>query len=144
MTIARLGRPAPLIPSIGIRSTACPPASTRRCPRLAVLPFQPTARLSAAVSARLAGTRGSGAGGGAGRWRSGRARSTMVRLYRQPEGDEKGMKVKRAVYEERMAELHLELVKLQHSVKQQGVRVILVFEGRDAAGKGGTIKRLTE
>ena len=43
-----------------------------------------------------------------------------------------------------MAELQLELVKLQHWVKQQGLKVVLIFEGRDAAGKGGTIKRLTE
>jgi polyphosphate kinase len=53
-------------------------------------------------------------------------------------------RVKRAVYEERMAELELELVRLQYWVKQQGLRVVLIFEGRDAAGKGGTIKRLTE
>ena len=43
-----------------------------------------------------------------------------------------------------MAELQLELVKLQYWVKQQGLKVVLIFEGRDAAGKGGTIKRLTE
>ena len=53
-------------------------------------------------------------------------------------------RVKRAVYEERMAELHLELVRMQYWVKQQGLKVVLIFEGRDAAGKGGTIKRLTE
>jgi len=43
-----------------------------------------------------------------------------------------------------MAELQLELVRLQYWVKQQGLKVVLIFEGRDAAGKGGTIKRLTE
>ena len=53
-------------------------------------------------------------------------------------------KVKREVYEARMEELHLELVRLQYWVKQQGLKVVLIFEGRDAAGKGGTIKRLTE
>jgi polyphosphate kinase len=53
-------------------------------------------------------------------------------------------KVKRDVYEARMEELHLELVRLQYWVKQQGLKVVLIFEGRDAAGKGGTIKRLTE
>ena len=47
-------------------------------------------------------------------------------------------------YEERMAELQLELVRLQYWVKQQGLKVVLIFEGRDAAGKGGTIKRITE
>jgi polyphosphate kinase len=53
-------------------------------------------------------------------------------------------KVKRADYEARLAELQLELVKLQHWIKDQGLKVVLIFEGRDAAGKGGTIKRLTE
>ena len=53
-------------------------------------------------------------------------------------------RVKRDVYEARMEELHLELVRLQYWVKQQGLKVVLIFEGRDAAGKGGTIKRLTE
>jgi polyphosphate kinase 2 len=53
-------------------------------------------------------------------------------------------RLKRADYEARMAELQLELVKLQHWVKKQGLKLVLVFEGRDAAGKGGTIKRLTE
>ncbi len=53
-------------------------------------------------------------------------------------------KLKRAEYEARLAELQLELVKLQHWVKEQGQKVVLIFEGRDAAGKGGTIKRLTE
>ena len=53
-------------------------------------------------------------------------------------------RLKRAEYEERLAELQLELVKLQHWVKQEGLKLVLIFEGRDAAGKGGTIKRLTE
>jgi polyphosphate kinase 2 len=53
-------------------------------------------------------------------------------------------RVKRADYEQRLAELNLELVKMQYWVKQSGRRVVLIFEGRDAAGKGGTIKRLTE
>jgi polyphosphate kinase len=53
-------------------------------------------------------------------------------------------KLKRAEYETRLAEMQLELVKLQYWVKQQGLKVVLIFEGRDAAGKGGTIKRLTE
>src|SRR4051812_18448353 len=53
-------------------------------------------------------------------------------------------RVKRDTYEARLAELHVELVRLQYWVKQVGAKVVLVFEGRDAAGKGGTIKRLTE
>jgi hypothetical protein len=44
-------------------------------------------------------------------------------------------KLKSSEYEERMAELQIELVKMQYWVKQQGLKVVLIFEGRDAAGK---------
>ena len=47
-------------------------------------------------------------------------------------------------YEEEIEALQLELVKLQADVKETGKRVVIVFEGRDAAGKGGTIKRFRE
>jgi polyphosphate kinase 2 len=47
-------------------------------------------------------------------------------------------------YEYRKRPLQIELVKLQNWVKSTGQRIVLVFEGRDAAGKGGTIKRFTE
>ena len=47
-------------------------------------------------------------------------------------------------YEETMAALQRELVRLQADVKETGKRIVVVFEGRDAAGKGGTIKRLRE
>jgi len=47
-------------------------------------------------------------------------------------------------YEEELAVLHTELVHLQEWVKKQGLKVVIVFEGRDASGKGGTIKRFTE
>jgi polyphosphate kinase 2 len=53
-------------------------------------------------------------------------------------------KLRRRDYEEKMAELHAELVKVQFWVKKAGARFIVVFEGRDAAGKGGVIKRITE
>src|SRR4051812_30778371 len=53
-------------------------------------------------------------------------------------------KLKREVYDARMEELSLELVRLQYWVKQQGLKVVVLFGGGDAAGKGGTIKRLTE
>lgn len=53
-------------------------------------------------------------------------------------------KLKKIDYETSLAELHLELVKLQDWVKAQGLRVAVLFEGRDAAGKGGAIKRITE
>jgi len=47
-------------------------------------------------------------------------------------------------YEKALLEIYVELVKWQYWIKQKGLRVIIVFEGRDAAGKGGTIKRLME
>jgi polyphosphate kinase 2 len=47
-------------------------------------------------------------------------------------------------YERELARLHVEVVKLQEWVKQKGAKVCIVFEGRDGAGKGGTIKALTE
>lgn len=47
-------------------------------------------------------------------------------------------------YEEELEKLQIELLKLQRHVKTQGLKVLLIFEGRDAAGKGGTIKRVTE
>jgi polyphosphate kinase 2 len=55
-----------------------------------------------------------------------------------------GGKLTAKEYERHLERLHIELVKLQYWVKQQGLRVVLVFEGRDAAGKGGTIKRIVE
>ena len=53
-------------------------------------------------------------------------------------------KMGRKEYEKELHKLQLELCKLQEWVKQKGLRVILVFEGRDGAGKGGTIKAITE
>ncbi len=47
-------------------------------------------------------------------------------------------------YEDQMAELQVELLKVQNWVKAEGERLIVIFEGRDAAGKGGTIKRFME
>jgi len=47
-------------------------------------------------------------------------------------------------YEKELAKLQIELVKLQEWVKAQGLKVVIIFEGRDAAGKGGVIKRITE
>ena len=53
-------------------------------------------------------------------------------------------RLKRSFYEKELARLQFELLKLQYSVKAQGLKVLLIFEGRDAAGKGGMIKRITE
>src|SRR5436305_6640093 len=53
-------------------------------------------------------------------------------------------KMKRKEYERQMRILHGELVAMQEWVKTSGAKVCIVFEGRDTAGKGGTIKRITE
>ena len=53
-------------------------------------------------------------------------------------------KLKRKEYERELKRLQVELVKLQSWVKQVGARIVVIFEGRDAAGKGGLIKRITE
>jgi polyphosphate kinase 2 len=58
--------------------------------------------------------------------------------------DKDSKKVKRKRYEKDMRRLQAELVGLQEWVKEKRLRVIIVFEGRDAAGKGGTIKAITE
>jgi polyphosphate kinase 2 len=47
-------------------------------------------------------------------------------------------------YSKEMARLHIELAKLQEWIRHEGLRVVVLFEGRDAAGKGGAIKRITE
>lgn len=52
--------------------------------------------------------------------------------------------MKRKVYEKELRKLQVELCRLQDWVKAKGLKVIIVFEGRDAAGKGGTIKAITE
>jgi polyphosphate kinase 2 len=55
----------------------------------------------------------------------------------------KGM-LKKDVFEKELRLLQVELVKLQNWVKEKNKRILIIFEGRDTAGKGGTIKRLTE
>ena len=57
---------------------------------------------------------------------------------------EKPGKMKRKEFEKELEKLQVELVKLQRWVVHEGLRVIIVFEGRDAAGKGGTIKRIVD
>ena len=72
------------------------------------------------------------------RWPDGREVDTWREDYPYPE------KMAREEYEYLKRPLQIELVKLQNWVKSTGERIVLVFEGRDAAGKGGTIKRFTE
>jgi len=55
-----------------------------------------------------------------------------------------GETLKTKAYEKELRKLHVELVKLQEWVKREGKKVCIVFEGRDGAGKGGTIKAITE
>src|SRR5437762_13780182 len=55
-----------------------------------------------------------------------------------------GKTLKTKGYEKELRKLHVELVKLQEWVKREGKKVCIVFEGRDGAGKGGTIKAITE
>ena len=61
-------------------------------------------------------------------------------------GDKDGdaQKMKRKAYEQELRKLQVKLCHLQDWVKTKGLRVIIIFEGRDAAGKGGTIKAITE
>ena len=56
----------------------------------------------------------------------------------------KPSKLKRAAYDQALADFQVELVKLQKWIRTQGLKVVLIFEGRDAAGKGGAIKRITQ
>ncbi|HEX9371476.1 MAG TPA: polyphosphate kinase 2 [Roseiflexaceae bacterium] len=58
--------------------------------------------------------------------------------------DERPKKLKTSVYEQELAGLQIELVKMQEWIKHKGLKAVVIFEGRDAAGKGGTIKRITE
>jgi polyphosphate kinase 2 len=55
-----------------------------------------------------------------------------------------GGPLKRKAYEKELKKLHIELVKLQEWVRHEGKKICIVFEGRDGAGKGGTIKAITE
>jgi polyphosphate kinase 2 len=53
-------------------------------------------------------------------------------------------KMKRRLYEKELYNLHIELAKLQRHVNEKGLRIVVLFEGRDAAGKGGSIKRFAQ
>jgi polyphosphate kinase 2 len=68
---------------------------------------------------------------------------------KQDDGGEKATdtgrpKLKKRAYEKSLKSLQVELVKLQKWIQTQGLKVVVIFEGRDAAGKGGSIKRITE
>ncbi|MFH0911801.1 MAG: polyphosphate kinase 2 [Planctomycetota bacterium] len=61
-----------------------------------------------------------------------------------PASDQAPRKLKKKFYQKELARLQVELVKLQEWIKEKGLKVVVIFEGRDAAGKGGTIKRVMQ
>ncbi len=63
---------------------------------------------------------------------------------KSPGQPEKAKKLGKKEYERELAKLQIELVKLQRWVQHKGLKVVVLFEGRDAAGKGGAIKRISE
>ena len=77
---------------------------------------------------------------------NGRANGRMAQGMAQgmAEAEKAIRKINKRDYESELERLQLELVKLQEYIKAEGLRVVVVFEGRDAAGKGGTIKRISE
>src|SRR5919107_6066310 len=72
----------------------------------------------------------------------------MVKAHASPSSEEQAPQSARKVgsgyYEKELARLEVELVKQQEYIRAKGLRVVVIFEGRDAAGKGGAIKRITE
>jgi len=77
---------------------------------------------------------------------TGRAEEAPVKkdTDRSAEAKDTPEKLSNKEFEKHLARLQVELVKLQYWVQHKGLRVVIVFEGRDAAGKGGVIKRITE
>jgi polyphosphate kinase 2 (PPK2 family) len=67
-----------------------------------------------------------------------------VMALKRTAGSNAKEKMKRKAYEKELRKLQVELCHLQDWVKAKGARIIVVFEGRDAAGKGGTIKAISE
>ncbi|MEO0967439.1 MAG: polyphosphate kinase 2 [Cyanobacteria bacterium J06639_18] len=70
--------------------------------------------------------------------------ASKVKISSAVQEKSKRKKIKQKVYEKELKRLQIELVKLQEWVKHKGLRVVVVFEGRDAAGKGGAIQRIAE
>src|SRR5712691_7699060 len=70
--------------------------------------------------------------------------SSERRDAREVSEHSKGSRLRRKVYERELLRLQEELVKMSEWVRESGARVVVIFEGRDAAGKGGAIKRITE
>jgi polyphosphate kinase 2 len=62
----------------------------------------------------------------------------------EPDVKKENKKLSKNIYEKELAKLQVELVKLQEWIKHEKLKVVVIFEGRDAAGKGGTIKRIMD
>ncbi len=71
-------------------------------------------------------------------------KNKLAKVARNRGSSDDGNSLPRKVYEKELRKLQIELCRLQDWVKYKGLRVIIVFEGRDTAGKGGTIKAITE
>ena len=65
-------------------------------------------------------------------------------MTKKNDSSDKKHKIPNKEYEKELADLQIELVKLQEWIKEKGLKVVCIFEGRDAAGKGGVIKRITQ
>ena len=65
-------------------------------------------------------------------------------MAKEKKNKDKPRRMSREMFDNELTKLQVELCKLQTWVKDRGARVVVVFEGRDAAGKGGVIKRITE
>jgi len=68
----------------------------------------------------------------------------VEKVKNQSEKVQVWIKKEKLAYEKELEKLQVELLKLQNHVKDKGLKILMIFEGRDAAGKGGTIKRITE
>jgi polyphosphate kinase len=75
---------------------------------------------------------------------AGKAESAYTDSYTGADKKQKGKKLKKKKYNRELAKLQIELVKLQEWIKNKGLKVVVIFEGRDAAGKGSVIKRITQ
>jgi polyphosphate kinase len=76
--------------------------------------------------------------------RSGRSTTRKARVPAGGDQPPPSHQVEKKAYEKELARLQIELVKCQEWIKATGYRIIVLFEGRDAAGKGGVIKRITQ
>ncbi len=72
----------------------------------------------------------------------------LAKVERRQKGKSKRVSIwvieETLIYEKELKRLQIELLKMQNYVKEKGLKIMMIFEGRDAAGKGGTIKRITE